>query len=71
MINGVECSGLAHGFTDNKIITHAYFGTQEIIEDLKKLRGWSQGFIAFEPDCVVRGSDGLLCGLKVEKEIIV
>jgi hypothetical protein len=34
VINGVECVTLGHGFTDNDVIAHPYFGTQKIIDDL-------------------------------------
>lgn len=38
IINDVECVTLGHDFDDD-VVRHGYFGTQAIIEDLKKLEG--------------------------------
>ncbi len=40
LINGVECISMGHGFTDNDVVKHEFFGTQRIVEDLKAKRGW-------------------------------
>jgi len=39
IINGVECISLGHGFK-GKIVEHEYFGTEKVINDLKKIKGW-------------------------------
>lgn len=41
-INGYECIMLGHGFTDG-ILNHAYYGTNRVIDDLKKNYGWPMG----------------------------
>ena len=41
-INGIICATLGHGFKGEKI-EHEYFGTTRVIEDLKKIKGWSEG----------------------------
>jgi len=48
IINGVEACTLGHGITTNKVIQHAYFGTQEIVKDLQGLNGWNTGLITFK-----------------------
>jgi len=53
-INGEEACTLGHGFTDNEVITHPYFGTQKIVKDLKTLQGWSTGLVVLENNCFVR-----------------
>jgi len=45
IINNVVCVTLGHGFTDNGVITHSYYGTQAVINDLKKLNGWNEGLV--------------------------
>lgn len=41
-INGYQCIMLGHGFT-NGILKHPYYGTQEIIKDMKNNYGWDSG----------------------------
>jgi len=44
-INDTQCCTLAHGFTDNAVISHPYFGTNKIIEEFSKIDGWNDGNI--------------------------
>lgn len=44
-INDTQCCTLAHGFTDNAVISHPYFGTNKIIEEFSKIDGWDNGDI--------------------------
>jgi Mg-chelatase subunit ChlD len=43
-INGVGVCTLAHGFT-GPVIEHDFFGTHKVLDDLKKMPGWSTGQI--------------------------
>eukprot|EP01103_Thecamoeba_quadrilineata_P002826 TRINITY_DN12694_c0_g1_i1.p1 TRINITY_DN12694_c0_g1~~TRINITY_DN12694_c0_g1_i1.p1 ORF type:complete len:683 (+),score=129.30 TRINITY_DN12694_c0_g1_i1:137-2185(+) len=43
IINGVKCVTLAHGRNDDEVLKHDYFGTEKVIEELSKVRGWSDG----------------------------
>jgi len=43
MINGLEVLTLGHGFKDNKVVEHEYFGSQKVIDDMKKFKGWDKG----------------------------
>lgn len=36
---------LAHGNMVDPVLKHEYFGTQAIVEDLKKYRGWEEGLV--------------------------
>ena len=53
-INGYQVCTLGHGFTDNTVIRHPYFGTEAVIEDLKMRDGWAEGFIQLSPTNVQR-----------------
>jgi Mg-chelatase subunit ChlD len=53
-INDIECCTLGHGFTDNDVISHPYYGTNKIIDDLRKMNGWNQGEIIIQDDQFVR-----------------
>jgi hypothetical protein len=53
IINNIKCSTLAHGLQDN-IVYHEYFGSEKVVEDLKKLNGWDQGEIIITPNNIIR-----------------
>lgn len=55
IINGVACATLGHGYDENEIIYHPYFGTQLVIKDLEKMRGWKEGLITI--DCMLTTRD--------------
>jgi len=62
LINGVECVTLGHNFQED-VVSHPYFGSQKVIRDLQKMRGWSNGVVRFTSGCVVRDPTTLLiCG---------
>jgi Mg-chelatase subunit ChlD len=44
IINDMACVTLGHGFTED-VVKHKYFGTQEVINDLKNMHGWQEGKI--------------------------
>jgi hypothetical protein len=46
MVEGWECVTLAHGFND-PVVKHSFFGTQRVIEDLKRTNGWATGRPSF------------------------
>ena len=41
-VEGFDCVTLAHGFTE-PVVAHEFFGTQRVVDDLKKLPGWAEG----------------------------
>jgi len=41
-VEGFDCITLGHGFTE-PVAAHDFFGTQRVIDDLKKLPGWDEG----------------------------
>ena len=47
LINNMECVSLAHNL-DGDIISHSYYGSQKIVEDLKKKDGWDEGLVILE-----------------------
>ncbi len=50
---GVFAATLNHGF-NGEVIGHDYFGTQKIINDLKKHSGWESGFIQLDNYTFIR-----------------
>ena len=41
-VEGIDCITLGHDFTE-PIAAHEFFGTQRVIDDLKKMPGWAEG----------------------------
>jgi len=65
-INDKEVITLGHNYRDNKVVSHDYFGTNKIIEDLEKYdkKGYEDGYILLEKDSFKRNSEnGLIDGL--------
>jgi hypothetical protein len=54
IISDVECICLAHGFRDNEVVRHEYFGTLKVSDDLRKLPGWDLGLVTITPDFIKR-----------------
>lgn len=40
-VGGFECVTLAHGFEDDPVVKHDYYGTRRVLDDLERLDGWS------------------------------
>jgi hypothetical protein len=48
IVNGMECCTWGHGMVDNNVISHSFYGTQEIINKLQTFSGWKGGYIRVE-----------------------
>ena len=73
-VQGIECATLGHGL-QGPVIEHPYFGTQRVIEDLKKFRGWASGRITLTPGSKVLVRDartglvnGFAAGVTAQEE---
>lgn len=63
IIDGITVCTLGHGF-EGPVISHPYFGTQKVIEDLEGCDGWEEGLIVLDPASVTRDPQtGLVCSL--------
>ena len=56
-LNGYQVATLGHGFYDNNVIAHPYFGTHAVIDDLKSHPDWESGFVVLNEKDVVRSSE--------------
>ena len=54
-IEGYLCVSLGHHFTEEKA-RHPYFGTGAVRADLGRLPGFAEGFLEFNPGCLVRST---------------
>lgn len=67
VIDGVQCVSLGHAFADDPVLTHPYFGSARVVEDLARMKGWEDGLVQFESGCLVRNEEtGLVCGFRTE-----
>jgi hypothetical protein len=53
-LNGFLVATLAHGFTDNEVIQHPYFGTNQVLEDLQQHPDWATGYITLKAHDITR-----------------
>jgi hypothetical protein len=56
-LNGFSVVTLGHGFYDNDVIAHPYFGTHSVIDDLKSHPDWESGFVVLDAKDIVRSAD--------------
>jgi len=65
IVNNIQCVTLGHNYQDD-VVRHPFFGSPKVIEQLKKIAGWKNGFVEFEEeegDCFVRDPQtNLVCG---------
>tara|TARA_B110001450_G_scaffold211555_1_gene203183 strand:+ start:508 stop:2769 length:2262 start_codon:yes stop_codon:yes gene_type:complete len=48
------CVTLGHNFNSNFVISHSYFGSNKVIDDLSKMQGYQDGLVYLEGDYVER-----------------
>ena len=53
-IGSFEAVALGHGITNDNVARHEYLGTSKVIDDLRQMIGWSQGFIKLGPNPGIR-----------------
>lgn len=61
---GFNVACLGHGCQDSAVITHEYFGTHRVIDDLKDHEAWNTGVITLDEWIFVRNEAGLVCKLE-------
>jgi hypothetical protein len=71
-INGLTCICLGHGIEGDPVVSHPYFGTNQVVDDLKKFqRGWDKGLVVFNFGCMKRAErnncDSLIVGFHEER----
>jgi Mg-chelatase subunit ChlD len=76
IINDVACITLAHGVEGDAVASHAYFGTESIVKDLKKFSGaWKRGLVVLDYGAMARvaggnpGFDSMIYGIYPERVI--
>jgi hypothetical protein len=63
-INNIQVCTLGHNLTDNDVIKHEYFGTNQVINDYQKIKGYIDGKIIIKQNMTARNrTTGFVCGL--------
>lgn len=60
LINGIECAALGHGLVDDDVVRHEYFGSQRVLDDLRRMPGYAEGLVVFSSAPVVRRASSTL-----------
>jgi hypothetical protein len=66
IINGIECVTLGHNYNTNSVISHPYYGSQDVINDLQKSNTWHLGEVMIRPDDTERDSTNIVCKINCE-----
>lgn len=61
-VSGIECAVLGHGL-EGPVIEHPYFGTNKVVDDLKRFDGYTTGHVRLSAESYVRDDSGRVCGL--------
>jgi hypothetical protein len=48
VVDNTECIALGHGIENDSVASHAFLGTQAVINDLQKRDGWSEGLVTLQ-----------------------
>lgn len=51
------CVTLGHNFNSNFVISHSYFGSHKVIDDLSKMKGYEDGLVYLEGNYVKRDTN--------------
>jgi hypothetical protein len=63
IVNDVECVTLGHSYKED-VVRHPYFGSQRIVDDLREIEGFNNGFVEVADHCFVRDSKTMMvCGI--------
>jgi Hint-domain len=54
LISGFECATLAHCILGEDVISHPFYGSLRVVEDLQRCRGWRKGFVRFGVSSSIR-----------------
>ena len=61
-VGGVVCVTLGHGLVSDAVTNHPYFATERVLQDLKRMPGFSSGLLHFQHGGIRRGDDGRVIG---------
>jgi len=57
---GTKACTLGHSFAENHVVSHPYFGSDRVIQDLMQCDGWTSGLVIFH-NLQIRRENGYIC----------
>mmetsp|Transcript_13592 Transcript_13592/g.39589 ORF Transcript_13592/g.39589 Transcript_13592/m.39589 type:complete len:930 (-) Transcript_13592:123-2912(-) len=70
-IGDLECAAFGHGISDDPVAQHPFFGTADVVRELRQCQGWAAGHITFRPNPLLRDSEtGLALGFDLSREVV-
>ena len=57
IVNSDICVTLGHNINTNFVVSHQYFGTDKVINDLQKKDGFNDGLVYIYSDNIIRSSE--------------
>ena len=54
VVDGVQCAALGHGVVGDAVLSHAFLGTEAVVDALRKCHGWDAGFVRLQQGDFVR-----------------
>jgi len=71
IVNGWTCGTLGHGIENDEVLSHFYFGTEAVVDDLKKCSGWDNGCVTIVPEQIIRQADtNWIIGISSEVPVV-
>ena len=70
IIDSIPTICLGHNYNSNAVLSHPYYGSEKVVNDLKKLEGFHEGFVTMNSKFITK-EDNLVSGYKINEEMVV
>lgn len=65
IIGNIECATLGHGILNRNIISHDFFGTEKVIDNLKLSHTYESGLVILQQDSILKNDKNLAYKIKI------
>jgi len=62
MGDSVPCITFAHGIENDPVATHPFYGTNKVVEEMKKMGGFDEGCVTVSNGVLIDAETNLVCG---------
>ena len=62
MGDSVPCITFAHGIENDPVATHPFYGTNKVVDEMKKMDGFAEGCVTVSNGVLVDAETNLVCG---------
>lgn len=62
MGDSVPCITFAHGIENDPVATHPFYGTNKVVDEMKKMEGFDEGCVTVSNGVLVDAETNLVCG---------